>query len=92
VSIRHPSVFRLIQVFQEFESANERSIAQLALSAPPKRKKAKYVAVNEALQRLALNIFTVGLPSLAPGNELCRRSGPWCIIVGFEALGPSDYD
>jgi hypothetical protein len=65
VSVRHPTVFRLIQVFQEFETANERSVAQLALGAPPKRKKAKYVAVNEALERLALNTFGVGLPSLA---------------------------
>lgn len=65
VAVSHPTVFRLIQVFQEFESANERSLAQLALSARPKRKKAEYVAVNEALQRLAVNTFTVGLPSLA---------------------------
>jgi hypothetical protein len=37
VSIRHPSIYRLIQVFQDIEAANERNIAQLTLGAAPKK-------------------------------------------------------
>ena len=60
VAVRHPSVYRLIEVLQEVEATNERNIAQLALGAQPKRKKAKYVAVNEAISRLQANTFAAG--------------------------------
>jgi len=64
VVVRHPTVFRLIEVLQDVEASNERIIAQLALGAPPQRKKAKYVAVNEAIQRLTANTFGGGMPNM----------------------------
>lgn len=64
VSVRHPSVYRLIEVFKEIEASNERTIAQLLMGAPPKKKKAKYVAVNEAIQRLVNDTFGRGIPTL----------------------------
>ena len=41
VSVRHPSVYRLIQVLQDIEAASQRTMAQLALGAPPKNKENK---------------------------------------------------
>ena len=61
VAVRHPSVFRLTEVLKHIDAANERNLAQLALSAHPKRKKAKYVAV----ERLTDATFGARIPSLA---------------------------
>jgi len=55
VMVKHPSLFRLIESLQSIEASNERVLAQLALGAAPKKRKAKYVAVNEAIKRLADN-------------------------------------
>ena len=38
VLIRHPSVYRLIQVLQDIEAASQWTMAQLALGAPPKNE------------------------------------------------------
>ena len=38
VLVRHPSVYRPIQVLQDIEAANQRTMAQLALGAPPKNE------------------------------------------------------
>ena len=65
VAVRHPSVFRLIEVLKDIDAANERNLAQLALGAPPKRKKAKYVAVEEAIKRLTDTTFGARIPSFA---------------------------
>ena len=65
VAVRHPSVFRVIEVLKDIDAANERNLAQLALGAPPKRKKAKYVAVEEAIKRLTDTTFGARIPSLA---------------------------
>jgi MULE transposase domain len=64
VMVKHPTLFRLIESLQNIEASNERVLGQLALGAPPKKKKAKYVAVNEAIKRLADNTFAIALPSL----------------------------
>ena len=64
VSVRHPSVYRLIDTLRVMESSNERTLAQLAMGVAPKKRNPKYVAVNEALQRLADNTFGVGLPNI----------------------------
>jgi hypothetical protein len=64
VVVRHPSVYRLIDTLRNIESANERTLAQLAMGAAPKKRKPKYVAVNETLQRLADNTFGIGLPNV----------------------------
>jgi hypothetical protein len=64
VMVKHPSLFRLIESLQSIEASNERVLAQLALGAAPKKRKAKYVAVNEAIKRLADNTFAIALPNL----------------------------
>jgi hypothetical protein len=65
VMVKHPiTLFRLIESLQSIEASNERVLSQLALGAPPKKKKAKYVAVNKAIKRLADNTFAIALPSL----------------------------
>ena len=63
VSVKHPTLFRLIETLQDIESSNERIIGQLQMGAPPKKRKLKYVAVNEAIKRLGENTFRAGLPS-----------------------------
>jgi hypothetical protein len=49
---------------QDVESTQERTIAQLQLGAAPKKRKPKYVTVNEALQRLGNNTFGGRLPNV----------------------------
>ena len=41
VSLKHPSLFRLIGTIKEFESSSDRALAQLALGAQPTRRKHK---------------------------------------------------
>lgn len=38
LSVKHPSVYRLIETLQDVEASNERMLAQLAMGAPPKRR------------------------------------------------------
>lgn len=57
-------MFRLIETLKDFEASTERLLAQLAAGAAPKKKKAKYIRVNEALQRLADNTFGNGIPNV----------------------------
>lgn len=64
VGVKHPSIYRLIETLKDMEMSNERVLAQLGMGAQPKKKKPKYVAVNETLKRLADNTFAMGLPSL----------------------------
>jgi hypothetical protein len=64
VVVRHPSVFRLIEFLKDIDAANEWNLAQLALGASSKRKKAKFVAVEEAMKRLTDTIFGARIPSL----------------------------
>lgn len=61
ISVKHPSIYRLIETLQDVEASNERVSAQLAMGAPPKRRKPKYTAVNEAIQRLTDQTFRNGL-------------------------------
>jgi hypothetical protein len=48
VIVKHPSIFRLIEAVQSIEATNERVIGQLGMGAQPKKRKAKYIVVNEA--------------------------------------------
>jgi len=57
---RHPTVFKVIDVVKEIDDAQERRIAQLAMGAAPKRRKRKYVLVDEALTRLRMQTFARG--------------------------------
>jgi hypothetical protein len=49
MGVRHPSVYRLIEILREIEAANERIIAQLLIDSAPKTRKVKYVAADEAI-------------------------------------------
>ena len=75
VSVRHPSIYRLIEVFQDIEAANERNIAQLIMEAAPKRKRGKYVVVNEAIQRVWLKIPLVVV------FQRCNVSSPTLMLL-----------
>jgi hypothetical protein len=57
-------VYHLIQVLQDIEAANERTMARLAMGAPPKKRKEKYVMVDETLQRQNINTFGRGIPNI----------------------------
>lgn len=64
VCVRHPSVYRMIEVLQEIEAASEHGSWRLA--RPPKKRKAKYVAADEAISRLTTTTFGAGiLPNVA---------------------------
>lgn len=58
---RHPTVFKVIDVIKEIDDVTERSIVQLAMGAPPKRRKSKYILVDEALGRLRVATFGGGM-------------------------------
>lgn len=57
---RHPTVFKVVDVIKELDDTTEREIAQLRMGAAPKRRKRKYVAVDEALTRLRIATFGGG--------------------------------
>jgi hypothetical protein len=57
---RHPTVFKVIDVVKDIDDAHERVIAQLAMGAAPKRRKRRYVQVDEALSRLRTATFGGG--------------------------------
>ena len=60
------SIYRLIEVFQEIEAFSERNTTQLQMQirAPPEKDKAKYVAVNEGIQRLVDDTFERGIATI----------------------------
>jgi hypothetical protein len=62
---RHADPFSFIAFIQQQELTIERRIAQLQNGAPPKKRKTKYVLVDEALDRLRNQYFGTGLPNVA---------------------------
>ena len=61
---RHPTVFKVIEVFKDIDDSHEREIAQLRMGAAPKRRRRKYVEVDAALTRLRHATFGGGrIPS-----------------------------
>lgn len=60
-----PDPFKFITFLQEQEGCIERRVAQLQVGAPPKKRKAAYVRVDEALDRLSNQYFGVRMPSVA---------------------------
>lgn len=61
---RHPDPYGFIAFLQQQDLMLERRIAQLQMGAAPKKRKAKYICVDEALERLRVQYFNVGIPSL----------------------------
>ena len=59
------TIFKVIDFLQKADAEQEREIAQLALGAAPKRRKAKYVRVDEAIARLTDNTFANAIPNVA---------------------------
>ena len=60
-----PTIFKVIEFLQNADGDQEREMAQLVLGAAPKRRKAKYVRVDEAIARLTDQTFGHALPSIA---------------------------
>lgn len=65
IGVYYPTVFKVIEFLQNADADQEREMAQLALGAAPKRRKAKYVRVDEAIARLTDQTFGHGLPNIA---------------------------
>ena len=57
---RHPTVFKVTEVFKDIEQSHEREIAQLSMGAAPNKRRRKYVEVDAALTRLRIATFGGG--------------------------------
>jgi hypothetical protein len=57
---RHPTVFKVIEVFKDIEESHEREIAQLSMGTAPNKCRRKYVEVDAALIRLRIATFGGG--------------------------------
>ena len=62
---RHADPFTFIEFLKTNEQEIERRLGQLAVGAPAKKRKSKYVLVDEALDRLRNQYFGAGIPSVA---------------------------
>ena len=62
---RHADPFTFVKFLQQHEMETEIRIGQLQLGAPPRKRKNKYVLVDEALDRLRDHYFGTGLPNVA---------------------------
>lgn len=62
---RHADPFAFIDFLKANEQEIERRLAQLAVGAPAKKRKTKYVLVDEALDRLRHQYFGAGIPNVA---------------------------
>jgi hypothetical protein len=61
---RHPDPYAFVQFIQQQDLELERRIRQLEIGAPSRKRKAKYVAVDAALDRLLDGYFTGRMPSV----------------------------
>jgi hypothetical protein len=59
-----PDVFKFIRFLQQQEGDTERRLAQLQHGAPPRKRKAAYVRVDDALDRLCQQYFSVRMPNV----------------------------
>ena len=60
-----PDPFKFIKFLQQQEASIERRVAQLQVGAPPRKRKAAYVRVDEALDRLRIQYFGARMPNVA---------------------------
>ena len=65
IGVYSPTIFKVIEFLQNADGDQEREMTQLALGAAPKRRKANYVRVDEAIARLTDQTFGHALPSIA---------------------------
>lgn len=77
---RSPDPYAFIAFLQQQDLQLERRVAQLQAGAPPKKRKAKYVLVNEAVFRLQGQYFGQAIPSIAR------------VIQYMDAIGHQLYD
>jgi hypothetical protein len=61
---RSPDPYKFIKFLQEQDQQIERRLAQLQLGVPPKKRKSKYVLVDEAIARLQDQYFANAIPGL----------------------------
>ena len=61
---RHPDPYAFIKFLQQQDAELERRIRQLETGAPARKRKATYVAVDAALDRLRETYFTGRIPSV----------------------------
>jgi hypothetical protein len=61
---RSPDPYAFIAFLQQQDMQLERRIGQLQVGAPAKKRKAKYIRVNEAIDRLRDQYFTGGIPNV----------------------------
>jgi MULE transposase domain len=61
---KSPDPFQFVEFLQEQDMQLERRLAQLQNGAPPKKRKTKYVLVDDALDRLREQYFAGGLPNV----------------------------
>ena len=65
IGMYHPSIFKVLEFFKDRESLQERELAQLNFGAPPKKRKAKYVRLDESIARLTDQTFGQIIPNVA---------------------------
>jgi len=61
---RSPDPYAFIAFLQTQDMQLERRLGQLQFGAPPKKRKAKYILVDEALDRLRDQYFTLVIPNV----------------------------
>jgi hypothetical protein len=62
---RHADPYKFVCYLQKEEKEIEIRVGQLQVGAPPKKRKSKYVLVDEAIDRLRDQYFGNGIPSVA---------------------------
>jgi hypothetical protein len=62
---RRPDPFAFIKCLQQQESDIERRVAQLRIGAPPRKRRAAYMLVDESLDRLRDQYFGGRMPNVA---------------------------
>lgn len=64
IIVYSPTIFKVIDFLQKSDAEQEWEVAQLALGAPPKKRKAKYVKVDAAIARLTDRTFANAIPNI----------------------------
>ena len=65
IGVYSPTVFKIIDFVKKSDAEQEREVAQLALGAPAKKRKATYVKMDEAIARLTDHTFANAIPNIA---------------------------
>ena len=65
IGVYHPSIYKIVEFFQGQEATQGRKLMQLLFGAAPKKRKAKYVRVDEAITRITEQTFGRMIPNIA---------------------------